>query len=325
MSYAQALQSEPPSLSRLRICRRIYRGISGTRPALTASVFTREAPQRLGDYVVGDELGVGGMGRVFAATQADGSSAVVKLLHPALVAEPSLATRLLEEARMARLVSHRNVVRVIDSGTTLDGTPFLVMRRAAGVSLGAVIQAHGPLPLLRAHKIATQILEGVSAIHAAGLVHGDLKSDNVLVDDEDHVTIIDFGLARAAATAPTWLGENALSGTPEYMAQEVIRGEVMTSAADLYAAGIIVYEMLTATTPFAGVTTAEIFERHLNDAVVPPSLRCTNRTLPVALEALVMRALAKNPAHRHHSAGLFATAIERAIPASSIDDASPSR
>jgi len=280
---------------------------------------TTERTERVGDYVVGDELGVGGMGRVFTAAHPNGGSVAVKLLHPALVADSSIAGRLHDEARLARLVLHRNVVRVIDSGTTRDGIPFLAMRRAPGVSLGAAIQAQGPLSLLRVRRIAEQMLDGLSAIHAAGLVHGDLKSDNVLVDDDDHVTIIDFGLARPVATTPSWLGENTLSGTPEYMAPEVIRGEVMTHAADLYAAGIIVYEMLTATTPFAGATTAEVFERHLSEAVVPPSLRCADRTLPVALESLVMRALAKDPAQRHHSAALFGTALARAIPASWID------
>jgi serine/threonine-protein kinase len=285
-------------------------------------VSTREPSQQIGDYVVGDELGAGGMGRVFAAEHPNGTAIAVKVLHPDLALDPAMLGRLHEEARLARLVSHRNVVRVVDSGISLEGIPFLVMHRAAGTPLGAQIQARGALPLARVRKIAAQILEGLGAIHAAGLVHGDLKSDNVLVDDDDHVTIIDFGLARAQGTRPSWLADNMLSGTPEYMAPEVIRGEPMSRAADVYAAGVIIYEMLTATTPFAGSAMTTTFERHLTEDVVPPSLR-TERTLPVTLEALIMRALAKQPDQRHHSARLFATALERAVPAGWIEGSLP--
>jgi serine/threonine-protein kinase len=273
--------------------------------------------------MLGDALGVGGMGRVYAATDASGASVALKFLHPSLASDRGFAERLIEEARLARLVSHRNVVRVLDGGTTLDGTPFLVMRRASGTSLATLIEMHGPLTLARIRRIATQILDGVAAIHAVGLVHGDLKSDNILIGEHDRVTIIDFGLARPAATMPSWLGENVLSGTPEYMAPEVIRGEAMTQAADLYAVGIILYEMLTARTPFAGGGSTAICQQHLNDDVIPPSLRCADRTMPVALEALVMRALAKDPTRRHYSAALFSTALGRAIPTKSSEDTPP--
>jgi eukaryotic-like serine/threonine-protein kinase len=282
-----------------------------------------ERPGHIGEYVLGDELGVGGMGRVYAAANASGASVALKLLHPDLAADRAFAERLIEEGRLARLVSHRNVVRVLDGGTTLDGTPFLVMRRAPGTSLATLIGTHGALALVRIRRIATQILDGVAAIHSAGLVHGDLKSDNILIGKHDRVTIIDFGLARAPATTPSWLGENVLSGTPEYMAPEVIRGEAMTQAADLYAVGIIIYEMLTARTPFAGGSVTAVCQQHLCDDAIPPSLRCVDRTMPVALEALVMRALAKDPSHRHYSAALFSTALGRAIPATWSEDTPP--
>lgn len=268
----------------------------------------------VGVYVVGEELGVGGMGRVLAAASPGGGEVAVKLLHPALHTDAVFAERLLQEARLASLITHPNVVRVVDIGSTREGHPFYVMRRVAGAPLGELIQAQGALPLRRIRHLAAQLLEGLAAIHAAGVVHGDLKSDNVLVDDDDRVTIIDFGLARMETDRRPAFGDTVLSGTPEYMAPEAIRGGGMTRASDVYAVGIILYEMLTGTTPFAGGTMTEIFERHLHDQVIPPSLRAAHRTIPAALEALVMRALAKEPERRHHSAALFATAVARAVP-----------
>jgi serine/threonine-protein kinase len=286
---------------------------AGTRRALRTAMRV-DFPERVRDYILDTELGAGGLGRVFAARDAKGAAVAVKLLHPELATDACFAARLHDEARLARMVSHRNVVRMLESGTTGDGVPYLVMRRAAGVSLGALVRTLGPLPMARVRRIATQILEGLVAIHAAGLVHGDLKADNVLVADDDRVTIIDFGLAREHAVAPAWLADGVVSGTPEYMAPEVIAGGPMTSAADIYAAGVIIYELLTGTTPFAGGSTAVICERHLTETAVPPSLRYPERALPVALEALLMRALAKQPAQRHLNAALFATGIARAIP-----------
>lgn len=279
----------------------------------------------VGAYELGEEIGVGGMGRVVAAAGPRGRSVALKVLNPGLGSDAVFAARLLHEARLAAMVSHPNVVRVVDVGSTSDGHPFYVMRRVMGTSLGALVQAQGAFPLRRVRRLAAQLLEGVAAIHAAGIVHGDLKSDNILVGDDDHVTIIDFGLARMETESERAFGGRMLSGTPEYMAPEIIRGDAMTRAADIYAVGIIVYEMLTGTTPFAGGTMAEIFERHLRDDVVPPSLRCGERTLPAPLDALVMRALAKDPTQRQPSAALFATAIERAIPPNWREETLPVR
>jgi serine/threonine protein kinase len=273
-------------------------------------------------------VGVGGMGSVFATEALGDRPVVVKLMHDSLLTDAHCRARFDDEARTARQVRHRNVVRVVDDGVTDAGVPFVVMERVDGIPLGEVIERDGPLTLPRLRTIASQILAGLEAIHTAGFLHGDVKSDNVLVGASDHVTIIDFGLSRPAGTQPRALEDGLMSGTPEYMAPEIIRGEPIGIAAEIYAVGIIVYEMLTGRTPFAGGTSTEIFERHLLDDVVPPTLRVPHRTIPVALEAIVLRALAKDPEARHHNAGLFATAIERAIPVDIVerplrDEASP--
>jgi serine/threonine-protein kinase len=266
-------------------------------------------------YALGELLGAGGMGQVFATTVASRRPVVIKLLHEALLGDPFFVHRFAEEARAARTVRHPNVVRVVDDGATEAGTPYLVMERVEGTPLGIVIRRDGPLPLQRIRHIAIQILAGLGAIHRAHLVHGDLKSDNVLVDAHDKATIIDFGLARSANDGRGAIEDGMISGTPEYMAPEIINGEPLTVASEVYSVAIIIYEMLTGTTPFSGGTSAEICARHLTDDVVAPSLRAPDRAVPVALETTIMRALAKDPEARHSGAELLAAAIACAIPA----------
>ena len=274
------------------------------------------------EYMLGELIGAGGMARVYAAEDASKSRIAVKMLHPDLVVDPGMVTRLLEEATVARQVSHDNVVRVLDHGTTADGAPFLAMEHVRGVPLGELIRHVGPLPLSRIRTIASQILSGLAAIHRAGLVHGDMKSANVLVDSSngiDHVKIVDFGLTRRPGTHPTLLGDKMVSGTPEYMAPELIRGEPISTAADLYAVAVILYEMLTGTTPFGGGTPVTILERQLADEVVPPSLRCPDRTTPLAFERAILHDLDKDAGARDGNAELFAVAVERALSAGDDD------
>jgi serine/threonine-protein kinase len=180
------------------------------------------------------------------------------------------------------------------------------------------------MPLLRAADIAGQILAGLAAAHAAGVVHADIKSDNILVDPRrdgsDAVKIIDFGLAsiHQPGTMIPELDHDAaghlmMSGTPEYMAPEVIRGEGALPASDIYAVGVIIYEMLIGTTPFCGAPSV-ILESHLRDHAVRPTLRCRDRFIPAAFERALMKALEKDPSRRHANASAFAAAILAATP-----------
>ncbi|MEO6773681.1 MAG: serine/threonine-protein kinase [Kofleriaceae bacterium] len=257
---------------------------------------------------LGAQLGAGGMGQVFAVDHPVAGPLAVKVLQSHLLREPLFIERVANEGRAAARVRHDNVVRVVDHGRTSAGVPYVAMARVRGVSLLALIQREGLLSLPRIRTVAAQVLAGLAAIHRAGLVHADLKSDNLLVDG-DQLTIIDFGLAREASCADRHL----ISGTPEYMAPELIRGESITAAADLYSVGVILYELLTGTTPFGGGSAATIFERHLHDEVVPPSARCPDRAIPAALDALVVRALAKHPADRHADADELLEALLSAI------------
>jgi serine/threonine-protein kinase len=229
-----------------------------------------------------------------------------------------VAARLAYEARLLRLVSHPNVVRALGHGTGHDGRPFLVMDRARGTPLCDVIATGGPLPHERLATIASQLLAGLAAIHAARIVHADLTSSNVLVDEANHVTIIDFGLA-----CPVWASPDVpdeIAGTPAYMAPEMIAGEYPTIAGDVYAAAAIIYEMLTATTPYSGHIST-ILARQLGEPVEPPSRRPPGRGISPAVDRVMLRALDPSPDARCPSATAFAEALDAALagrPAPSI-------
>jgi len=262
-----------------------------------------------GAYTLGDSLGVGGMGVVYAATQHSGRQVAIKLLHPDRCADPDAARRFHDEALATRRVRHHNIVRVLDHSDAADPEPFLVMERIEGISLGTILRREGTLSLARATSLACQVLAGLGAAHAAGVVHADVKSDNVLVVAEggtETVKLIDFGVATIGTAAPF---RREMSGTPDYMAPEVICGVPAGPAADLYAVGVLLYAMLTGETPFGGGPAASILERHLHDDAVPPSLRSPALDIPVRLERLILRALEKDPRARPASAAQFASEL----------------
>jgi len=269
-------------------------------------------------YQFRELLGVGGMGEVYAALDGRARPVAIKVIAPQHVGSPTMPARLAAEAAACRRIEHRNVVRVLDHGVFADGTPYLAMERVRGRPLGAIVREEGPLAFRRIRRIGEQLLAGLQAIHAAGIVHADLKADNILVDADrqDHVTIIDFGLACAIGTPAD---ERLVSGTPEYMAPEQIQGAPHIPASDLYAAGVVLYELVTGTTPFGGGSPSAVFERHLCDKLVPPTLRIPDRTIPPALERIILRALAKDPDKRPYNAALFATALDHAL-RSTIED-----
>ncbi|MFT3698647.1 MAG: serine/threonine-protein kinase [Kofleriaceae bacterium] len=265
--------------------------------------------------VLGEVIGRGGMGDVYAVDHPELGAMAVKVLLPELRREPLLVLRMQEEAAAASRILHTNVVRIVDHGVTSDGVPFVAMFRVAGKPLGLAIAEHGPLPLAQLRSAAGQILAGLAEIHVAGFVHGDLKSDNILWDAEERrAVIIDFGLARAPSTRLRD-EHDMISGTPDYMAPELVCGDAITRAADIYAVGVILYEMLTGSTPFGGGTVAQILARQLHDDVVPPSLRCPDRAIPRELESAIMRALAKNPHLRPTQAMRLRAQVMRATSA----------
>jgi serine/threonine-protein kinase len=288
---------------------------------------TASAPQAgdlvAGKYILRECLGEGGMGRVFLAEQISLARPVaIKLLQPALATCDALVRQLHTEAIAACRVKHPGAVAVIDCGTTPDGAPYIVMEQVPGRLLSAVIDDE-EIPLARAFGIVQQLLCTLKAAHAQRVIHADIKSDNVMIDVDptsaaDTVTLIDFGLARVDGR---WEPGDVVSGTPEYMAPELARGESPTVATDLYGVGVILYELLTGQTPFAGGTPEEILRCQLEAEVIPPSRQRPDREIPALLDQIVLRALAKDPRRR------FASAVElsRALTDVRNADARPAR
>jgi serine/threonine-protein kinase len=269
-------------------------------------------------YVLRERIGAGGMGVVYRASQPSLSRTVaIKLLQPAHADDAGFRRRFHAEAIAASRVSHPNSVMVLEHGETADGTPFIAMEDIEGTNLGKILARDGTLPPRRAIDIVGQLLAALGEAHASGVIHGDVKTDNLVVETTrqgDRVRLIDFGLARLADDSePEDPGRAEVSGTPEYMAPEVVSGGAPGPVSDLYSAGVVLYELLVGETPFAGGSVGAVMRRHLHDEVVPPSLRSPDRGISAALERVVLRALAKAPAARFASAAAFEAALRDAL------------
>jgi hypothetical protein len=268
--------------------------------------------QRLIGRVLGDKfrltacIGIGGTGAVYRADQiALGRTIAVKVLNEDLASDARIEKRFRDEATAASRLNHPNTVSIIDYGQTHDGLLYLAMEYLRGPTLTQLIAREHPLPIGRVLDVVCQILSGIEEAHLSGVVHADLKSDNIIVDQRragtDVVKIVDFGIARLVH-APRDGEDRNICGTPEYMAPEVISGAPPGYAADLYAVGIILYELLTCQTPFFGGTTIEILSRQLRTEPEPPSKRRPDVPVSPELDALIKRALAKHPGDRFTSA-----------------------
>ena len=295
------------------------RGTTEDRARLATDGLPRPGQVLAGKYVLRECIGKGGMGLVFLADQpALARTVAVKILHPGLATNEALVRRFHNEAVAACRVPRPGVVAIFDCGVTPEGTPFIAMEHVPGRLLGRVI-AEDEIATPRALDLVGQILRTLEAVHAHGVIHADVKSDNILVErttDGEAITLIDFGLARID---DEWQG-GMVSGTPEYMAPELVRGEPPTIASDLYGAGVILYELLTGRVPFEGRSTDEVLTRQLEDEAVPPSLRRPEHEIPAALDQIVRRALAKDPRARFASAGELALALA-AVPCGLAGDA----
>jgi len=276
-------------------------------------------PSRRGDiigtrYVLGDVLGIGGMGVVYAATQHSLDRTVaIKLPRTELASDPQVRFRFRNEALASSRINHRNVVRLFDFGDD-QGAPYLVMEHIIGPVLGQLVIDHGPMPSAMAARIVRQIVAGLEDAHAHGIIHADVKSDNILVEtlrDGSLVPrLIDFGIARILNDRVIDANAAMVSGTPEYLAPEVIRGGAPTFASDIYAAGVILYELVTGATPFAGGSSAKIMSRKLEGEAVPMTWCRPDLDIPSDLDALVVRALARDPAGRFANASAMGHALD---------------
>jgi tRNA A-37 threonylcarbamoyl transferase component Bud32 len=251
-----------------------------------------------GRYVLEDVLGEGGMATVYRARHnLVERPCAVKILHPELSKDSTLRERLRREARSAAAISHPNVVEIYDFGETPTGEPYLVMELLHGSSLRDLMGA--PMPVAEVIELGRQMAEGLARAHDLGVVHRDLKPENVFVVPQPNgtqlVKIVDFGLARVRREDRlTVMGQ--IVGTPPYMAPERFKQDDVTPAADLYALGIVLYEMVVGALPFESNNVAGFVLAHLED--VPARLSAKVPSVPPALEDLVAELLAKKPEER---------------------------
>jgi eukaryotic-like serine/threonine-protein kinase len=251
-----------------------------------------------GRYKILRKLGAGGMANVYLAEDQElGRRVAIKILNERHANDDQFVERFRREAKNAAGLSHPNIVSIFDRGEA-EGTYYIAMEYLDGRSLKELITNRGPAPINVAVDYARQILAALRVAHRQGLVHRDIKPHNVLVDGEGRVKVTDFGIARAGPSQMT--EEGSIIGTAQYLSPEQAQGAPVTPASDLYSVGIVLYELLTGTVPFAGETPVELAMKHLSKVPEPPSH--VRPEVPRDLDFVIMRALAKAPADRYQSA-----------------------
>ena len=266
-----------------------------------------------GRYRVVGQIGSGGMADVFLADDAHlGRRVALKVLHERFAEDHNFVERFRREASAAAGLQHANVVSVYDRGSH-DDTYYIAMEYLEGRTLKDLLLEEAPLDQERAIDFALQLLEAAGFAHRNGVIHRDLKPQNVIVDSEEHLKVTDFGIARAGASEMTETG--SILGTAHYLSPEQAQGRPTAAPSDLYSIGVILFEMLTGRLPFEGDSAVSIAVKHLNEP--PPALGALRPDVHPALAAIVARALAKDPGERYRDAG-------RAAPPRSTRPSTPS-
>jgi serine/threonine-protein kinase len=279
-----------------------------------------EARVLSGRYRVDELVGRGGMATVYRGHDLTlGRAVAIKILKRELAADSAFRTRFRLEAQAASRMSHPAIVRVYDAGedveTDPDGSqhplPFIVMELVQGRLLKDIIAA-GPVTVPDAVRYVDGILEALEYSHRAGVVHRDIKPGNVMVTGQGQVKVMDFGIARAVSDSSSTVAETtAILGTASYFSPEQAKGEPVDARADIYSAGVVLYELLTGRTPFRGDTPVAVAYQHVSEAPMPPSELVG--TVPRSLDAVVLRALAKDPFQRYADAASFRESLDATI------------
>ncbi|CAA9410942.1 MAG: Serine/threonine protein kinase [uncultured Rubrobacteraceae bacterium] len=261
-----------------------------------------------GRYGIERPLGSGGMAEVFLAHDSVlDRDVALKVLRTQYRGDEEFYERFGREARNAASLSHPNIVPIFDRGETPDGTCYIAMEYVSGGTLKEWLDERGPMEPQRALAVTAQVAEALWAAHDRGMVHRDIKPQNILVTDMGHLKVTDFGIARAASAA-TISATNAVFGTAGYLSPEQALGEPATPRSDLYSLGIVLYEMLTGIVPYRADNPVAVCMKHVTEPLTPP--RRLDPTIPEAVDALVIKMLAKDPADRPANASELLDDIE---------------
>jgi serine/threonine-protein kinase len=276
-------------------------------------------------YEVLGVLGRGGTGVVYDAITQDGTAIALKVMHDALAGDKQIRGRFEREAAILRRLEGAHICPILDSGEVAGpgtGTEagksllYIALPKIVGESLADRL-AKGPLEVDVALDIMREVLAALSSAHSQGVIHRDLKPANVLLQDGKHVVVVDFGMSKivtGTGTGTTNLTtHNMVFGTPEYMSPEQARGDDLDIRCDIYAAGVLLYELLAGVPPFTGETPLNVLTAHLTSELPPPSARPSARgRVTPALEAVIIHALARDREQRYPSAEAFAAALAQA-------------
>ncbi|WP_375773836.1 protein kinase [Archangium gephyra] len=264
-------------------------------------------------YQVEALIGEGGMGKVYRARQvALDKLVVLKVLRHTLLGDDRTVARFKREAKAASRLNHANSISILDFGIAEDGALFIAMEFVPGQDLHTVLSKEGPLPEQRIVRIVSQVLSALYDAHNAGVIHRDLKPENIMVEqrrnEPDFVKVLDFGIAKiqdAEGEGPALTRTGFVCGTPEYMSPEQARGATLDHRSDLYAVGVILYQLLTGRLPFESDSAVGYATKHLTEEPLPPSRKRSDIRVSPAMERLIMRALSKSPDDRPQDAEVF--------------------
>ncbi|MDC0675938.1 serine/threonine-protein kinase [Nannocystis radixulma] len=297
---------------------------SFSHPPAPAPATIREGAVLADRYRVYHRLGKGGMGEVYLAEHMDiGRKVAIKTLNAHLQDKPEIAERFMQEARTSSRVRHSNIVDITDFGKTDHGAPFFVMEYLEGEDLKSVLKRERVLPWDRARDIILQVCAALSAAHAHGVVHRDLKPDNIYLirqGEQELVKVLDFGIAKIISDAGDEMTQTGvLLGTPEYMSPEQAQDQPLDGRSDIYAMGVLMFRMFTGRLPFRAKAFMAVLAMHMQEPPPRPSEVDPTRPVNAGQEAVILRCLAKKPDERFQSADELAAAI-RAIDAAGAFD-----
>jgi serine/threonine-protein kinase len=282
------------------------------------------AGRTIGDrFEIWGVLGEGGTGVVYDAVRLpDRQPIALKVIHHHLLSDAQIRGRFAREAAILRRLEGPHLCPILEFGELPDprnpavNLLFMALPKIDGPALETVLKTDVPLPIDGALELMLQVLSGLKAAHLQAVIHRDLKPANVILRGGTHAIVVDFGMAKivtGGGTGTTVLTtHNMVFGTPEYMSPEQARGDELDARCDVYAAGIILYQLVTGGVPFAGSSPLNVLTAHLTLAPEPPRLRAPHRAISPALEAVILHAIAKDPADRYASAAALAAAIVQA-------------
>src|SRR3954468_17619250 len=262
-------------------------------------------------YELEELVGTGGMSSVFRAhDRLLDRKVALKVLHQQYAADEDYVERFRHEARSVASLSHPNIVTVIDRGEH-EGRQFIVFEYIPGENLKRLIERRGPAPVPTALELAIQIARGLSFAHQQGLVHRDVKPQNVLLNGDGQAKVTDFGIARSLDVKHGMTQTGTVLGTSDYIAPEQAQGQRVDEHTDVYSLGVVLYELLTTEVPFPGENFVAVAMRHINEP--PPPVRAKRPDVSPRVEAAIQRAMAKDPADRFHTMTEFCRELEACL------------